>query len=56
MWGSDNRKMGLHVSDQRQDPIPCLAPPVPQEHSKAKYMIRTPGGLIEEEDLKWLLS
>jgi hypothetical protein len=24
--------------------------------SKAKYMIRTPGGLIEEEDLKWLLS
>ena len=20
------------MSDQRQDPIPCLAPPVPQEH------------------------
>ena len=33
MWGSDNRNMGLHVTDQRQDPIPCLAPPVPQEHS-----------------------
>ena len=32
MWGSENRNMGLHVSDQRQDPIPCLAPPVPQEH------------------------
>ena len=32
MWGSDERHMGLHVSDQRQDPIPCLAPPVPQEH------------------------
>ena len=32
MWGSDNRKMGLHVSDQKQDPVPCLAPPVPQEH------------------------
>jgi hypothetical protein len=24
--------------------------------SRAKYMIRTPGGLIEEEDLKWLIS
>ena len=24
--------------------------------SRTKYMIRTPGGLIEEEDLKWLLS
>jgi hypothetical protein len=24
--------------------------------SKTKYMIRTPGGVIEEEDLKWLLS
>ena len=32
MWGSDNRNMGLHVSDQRQDPIPCIAPLVPQEH------------------------
>ena len=24
--------MGLHVSDQRQHPIPCIAPPVPQAH------------------------
>jgi len=24
--------------------------------SKSKYIIRTPNGNIEEEDLKWLLS
>jgi hypothetical protein len=51
-YGFNELKLNTPMIQHRPNSQDNIIPPI----SKHKYIIRTPGGSIHEEDLKWLLS